>query len=159
MAQNDPLRTHLLNLLSWQDAHVDFDTAVQGVPPDYYGRRPDAVPYSLWQLVEHMRLTQHDILSFCRNPDYVEPSWPDDYWPEEEAPASAEGWVESVAGFRRDLKAMKQIVANAEIDLFSPIPHGKGQTYLREALLVADHNAYHVGQLVIVRRMLGIWND
>ncbi len=119
---------------------------------------PERLPYSPWQLVEHLRITQHDILDFCRNPDYAELRWPDDYWPSVSAPPSEQAWEESIGGFHHDLGALRAIAADRTIDLLAEIPHGSGQTYLRELLLVADHNAYHMGQLVAVRRLLGDWN-
>jgi uncharacterized damage-inducible protein DinB len=157
MARQDPLRTQLQKLLDWQDAHVGFDAAFDDVPPTLRGAEPDGVPYSLWRLLEHLRLAQHDILEFCRNPSYVELKWPDDYWPSTIAPPSADAWDASIVGFRRDREALKQLAVDPAIDLFAAIPHGSGQTYLRELLLVADHTAYHVGQAVVVRRALGIW--
>jgi uncharacterized damage-inducible protein DinB len=156
MKQNDALRAHLLKLLDWQDAHANFDAAVENVLPERRGVRPDGLPYSLWQLLEHARLCQLDILEFCRNPDYEEPK-PEDYWPRSSAPPTADAWDVSIASFRRDCEALKQLAANPKLDLFATIPHGAGQTYLRELLLVADHNAYHVGQMVTLRRLLGIW--
>lgn len=152
-----PIRDHLVSQLTWRSAHATFDDVVQGIPPTYYGQQPDGVPYSLWQLLEHMRLTQRDILDFCRDPDYVEPSWPDDYWPDAQEPPEAYAWSQSIVQFRNDLEAMKNLITNPDIDLIGQIPHGDGQTYLREALLLADHNAYHLGQMVVVRRLLGIW--
>lgn len=156
MDRDESLRKHLRKLLDWEDAHVSFDTAVEGIPPAVRGVAPDGLPYSPWQLIEHLRLTQRDILDFCRNPAYVEPS-PEDYWPSTAMPETTAAWEESVAGFRRDREGLKQLAADAGVDLFERIPHGAGQTYLRELLLVADHNAYHVAQLVAVRRCLGIW--
>lgn len=157
MEFNDPLRSHVLRVLDWQDAHVGFDAAVDGVPPHLQGTTPEGLPYSLWQLLEHMRLAQRDILEFCHNPAYVEPAWPDDYWPRTVAPPGPDAWDQSVAAFRRDREALTQLTSRPDVDLFARIPHGTGQTYLREILLVADHNAYHVGQIVLVRRQLGIW--
>jgi uncharacterized damage-inducible protein DinB len=144
-------------LLDWNHAHVDFDAAVKDIPPKLRGVQPDGSPYSLWQLLEHIRIAQHDILDFCRNPSYAEKKWPDDYWPKSPAPPSEAAWDESLAAFRRDRTELKQLVADPKLDLFAKIPHGTGQTYLREAFLVADHNAYHIGQLVSLRRQLGIW--
>ncbi len=158
MTSSDPLRAQLLQLLDWQDAHVSFDVAVQGIPLDLQGARPEGVPYSAWQLVEHMRRTQYDILDFCRNPAYQELAWPEDYWPETVAPPGPDDWPESIAAFRADREALARLCADDSVDLFARIPHGAGQTYLREILLVADHNAYHVGQLVLVRRQLGVWS-
>lgn len=154
---NDALRTHLLRLLDWQDAHSNFDSAIKDLPPELRGKQPQGLPYSPWQLVEHLRFTQRDILDFCRDSSYVEPKWPDEYWPASAVPPTPEAWDWSVAGFRADLEAMKQLVRDTGIELFDEIPHGQGQTYLREVLLVADHNAYHVGQLIAVRRLLGAW--
>lgn len=156
-SSDDPLRVHLLRLLDWHDAHVDFDAAVTGIAPSHQGVRPDGLPYSAWELLEHMRIAQHDILDFCRNPAYTEMAWPDEYWPTSPAPPSAKAWEESVSAFRRDREALTQLTADPALDLFAKIPHGTGQTYLREILLVADHNAYHLGQLVAVRRQLGSW--
>lgn len=157
METSDPLRTHLVKLLDWQDAHVSFEAAVDGIRATHLGHTPEGVPYSLWQLLEHMRIAQQDILDFCRNPDYQELDWPADYWPADPAPPDSEAWEESVTRFREDREALKQLAADPGIDLYAKIPHGQGQTYLREVLLVADHTAYHVGQLVAVRRILGSW--
>ncbi|HEU5039370.1 MAG TPA: DinB family protein [Gemmatimonadales bacterium] len=157
VATPDPLRDQLATLLGWHDAHADFDAAVEGLPPALRGRTPPGLPYSPWQLVEHLRLAQHDILDFCRNPEYEEMTWPDDYWPREAAPPSEAAWDGTLAGFRRDREELRALAADRTLDLFAAIPHGTGQTYLRELLLVADHNAYHVGQLIAVRRLLGAW--
>ena len=157
MKKKDPLREHLLKVLDWHDAHATFDNAVAGIPVAMRGKQPPGLPYSPWQLLEHIRLCQFDILDFCRNPSYVEREWPADYWPPRIAPHSANAWTASIRAVRNDREALKKLVADPACDLFSTIPHGTGQTYLREVLLVADHNAYHVGQLVAVRRLLGIW--
>jgi hypothetical protein len=154
---DDPLRTHLLRLLDWEDAHAGFDSAVAGLDPSRRGVAPPGLPYSAWQLLEHLRLAQEDILEFCRDPAYRERKWPDDYWPASPEPPSEEAWDRSVADFRRDREELRRLGADPGLDLFARIPHGTGQTYLRELLLVADHNAYHVGQLVLVRRLLGAW--
>jgi uncharacterized damage-inducible protein DinB len=153
------LRAQLARLLDWEDAHLSFDAAVEGVPPKLRGAAPAGLPYSPWQLIEHLRLTQHDILDFCRNPNYRELHWPDDYWPASAAPPKPADWDESIARFRRDRAALQSLASDQTIDLFARIPHGSGQTYLRELLLVADHSAYHVGQLVTVRRALGAWTS
>jgi uncharacterized damage-inducible protein DinB len=150
------LRAQLRKILNWEDAHVGFDAAVRGIPLDLRGVAPKGIPHSPWQLLEHMRRTQRDILDFCRNPSYEEPP-PEDYWPPSAAPPSAKAWEESVAAVQRDRAALEELAEDVSIDLFARIPHGTGQTYLRELLLVADHNAYHVGQLVAVRRSLGAW--
>ena len=154
---DDPLRTHVLRLLDWEDAHVNFDSAVAGIPLSQRGVTPPGLPYSVWQLLEPLRLTQADILDFCRNSSYQERKWPDDYWPSSAAPPSSEVWEQSIADFQRDREELKRLGADPKRDLFACIPHGTGQTYLRELLLVADHNAYHVGQLIAVRRLLGTW--
>ena len=153
----NPLREQLTKALAWHDAHADFDRAVAGIPADARGRKPAGLPYSPWQLLEHLRLTQLDILEFCRNPKYAEPKWPEHYWPRGEAPPDGAAWDASVAAFRRDLAALQRLAADAKVDLFAKIPHGTGQTYLRELILALDHNAYHIGELVAVRRLLGVW--
>jgi uncharacterized damage-inducible protein DinB len=150
------LRAHLARLQDWPDAHATFDAAVDGVPVELRAVQPHGLPYSLWQLVEHLRITQRDILDFCRDPDYSEPKWPDDYWPSSTEPPSPDAWDETLARFRADRDALKELAAEAP-DLDAEIPHGTGQTYLRELLLVADHGAYHAGQIVLVRRLLGAW--
>jgi hypothetical protein len=157
MDQDGPLREHLGKVLAWEDAHVDFEGAVEGIALDRRGEAPAGIPFSPWQLLEHLRITQHDILDFCRNPQYRERAWPKEYWPDSPAPPNESAWDESVAQYRRDREELKRLAADRSVDLFAPIPHGGGQTYLREILLVADHNAYHVGQLILVRRALGIW--
>jgi len=151
------LRQQLANALEWHDAHVDFERAVEGVPADMRGQKPQGLPYSLWQLLEHLRLSQRDVLEFCRNPNYVESKWPDDYWPQTDAPPDAAAWDKSIAAFRRDREALKALATDSRLDLFATIPHGSGQTYLRELVLMIDHNAYHIGELVAARRIIGIW--
>jgi hypothetical protein len=151
------VRDHLARFLDWGDARAGFDRAVEGLAPELRGRRPEGLPYSAWELLEHLRIAQRDILDFCRDPDYREPEWPGDYWPDAPAPPSAEEWEGSVAAFRADLAGMKGLASDPAVDLLAKIPHGSGQTYLREILLVADHNAYHLGRLVAVRRLLGAW--
>jgi len=157
-ANDAALRAHLRKLLAWGDAHVDYDRAVAGLAPGPRGQRPGGLPYSPWELLEHLRITQHDILDFSRNPQYAELSWPEDYWPQSAAPPDAHAWDVSIAAFHADREALQALADDPEVDLFARIPHGQGQTYLRELLLVADHNAYHVGQLVLVRRLLGAWD-
>ena len=157
MEQSDMLRELLTKVLGWQDAHVSFDVVVEGIPPRLQGVRPEGLPYSPWELLEHMRLTQRDILDFCRDPGYEAVKWPEDYWPKSIVPATPESWEESVAAFLADRETLVGIIADRGIDLYAKIPHGDGQTYLRELVLVADHSAYHLGELVAVRRLLGIW--
>jgi hypothetical protein len=151
------LRDPVARLLDWGEAHATFDTAVAGLPEPLRGRAPDGLPYSPWQLVEHLRITQHDLLDFCINPEYRELEWPNDYWPPSPAPPSAKAWDESVRRFRDDLAALQRLARDPTVDLAARIPHGTGQTYLRELLLAADHAAYHIGELIVVRRLLGAW--
>jgi hypothetical protein len=151
------LRKHLLYLLGGGGAHTSFDKAVAGIAPRLRGVKPPGAPHTAWQLVEHMRIAQWDILEFSRNAAHVSPAWPAGYWPESETPADGKAWENSVKQFRADLKAMEDLVTDPVTDLYARIPHGDGQTILREALLVADHNAYHLGALVLLRRMLGAW--
>ena len=157
MVDEKALRAQLVKLLDFNEAHVAFDRAVKGIPPRLRGALPQGAEQSLWQLLEHLRIAQADILEFCRTAKYKEKTWPDDYWPRPLGPRNAAAWTRSIAAYRRDRKALQRLAANSKIDLFSAIPHGTGQTYLREILLVADHNAYHIGQIVTVRRLLGIW--
>jgi hypothetical protein len=159
MNADDSLRKHLLDLLSGGNAHLNFDAAIADLPVELRGAKAEGVPHTPWRLLEHLRIAQWDILEFSRNPKHISPNWPDGYWPTSDAPPSPAAWDQSIAAFRADLQAMKDLIAHAGNDLFSPIPHGQGQTLLREALLLADHNAYHLGQLILVRRFLGAWPD
>jgi hypothetical protein len=153
------LREHILFLLDGGGAHAKFSDAVADMPADLRGKKPGKLPHSAWMLLDHLRLAQWDILEFSRNPKHVSPPWPEGYWPKAPAPPSARAWSEAIRLFERDLKAMQDLVVNPKSDLFAPIAWGDGQTILREALLVADHNAYHVAQLVDVRRLLGAWKE
>ena len=157
MATSILTREHLAKLLNWEDAHTSFDSAVDGLPVGLRSRQPAGLPYSPWQLLEHLRITQHDILDFCQNPSYSELVWPDDYWPTSASPGTDAAWDESIRQFQRDRSALQHLSVDPLIDLESAIPHGKGQTYLRELLLAADHAAYHIGELIVVRRLLGAW--
>ncbi len=157
MNRDQSLREHLLYLLRGGGAHLDFEAAIADLPAELRGAKVAGVPHTPWRLLEHLRIAQWDILEFSRNPRHVSPSFPDGYWPEGDAPPDAGAWDRSVTAFRADLQAMQDLVADPATDLFAPIPHGQGQTVLREALLVADHNAYHLGQLVVLRRALGAW--
>ncbi|HEX3877428.1 MAG TPA: DinB family protein [Bryobacteraceae bacterium] len=148
------LRGHLMNLLRMKGAHLSFQEAVKDFPEELRGRKPEGAPHTAWQLLEHLRIAQEDILDFSRNKDYQAKKWPDDYWPKDEAPPSAEAWDESVKQFERDLKTMEALTNDTKHDLLAEIAHGKGQTLLREALLMADHNSYHLGQLVYLRKTL-----
>jgi hypothetical protein len=158
MNTDQALREHVLYLLRGGGAHLDFEAAIADLPVHLRGAKADGVPHTPWRLLEHMRIAQWDILEFSRNPRHVSPKFPNGYWPKGDAPPEDAAWDKSVAAFRADLQAMQDLVANPATDLFVPIPHGQGQTILREALLVADHNAYHLGQLVTIRRFLGAWS-
>jgi uncharacterized damage-inducible protein DinB len=151
------MRSHLVKALNWGDAHATFDAAVKDFPAALRGKRVDGVPYSAWELLEHLRIAQHDILDFSRNPKYKEKKWPDEYWPGSPEPPDDKAWDRSVAAFRRDMRAFQKLAADPKLKLEKKIPHGEGQTYLREILLVIDHNAYHVAEIVMLRRLLGAW--
>jgi uncharacterized damage-inducible protein DinB len=152
------LRDHVAALIGWEDAHAGLDRIVEGVPADKWGAAAPGLPYTLWQLLEHLRLTQYDILDFCRNPGYTQPRWPDDYWPAESDQPTPDAVAGSLAAYRQDREALTALALDRKVDLFARIPHGTGQTYLRELLLVADHTSYHLGEMVVVRRALGIWD-
>lgn len=154
----DAVREHLERILDWEDAHVSFDKAVEGIPPDTRGARAPGFARSPWELIEHIRIAQEDIVDFCTNEKYEHGlEWPEDYWPPDANPPTADAWSDSIAAYRRSREALKRIVRDVD-DLTAAVPTGKGnQTYLRAVLLAADHTAYHVGQLVAVRRALGIW--
>ena len=151
------LRTHLLELLKGGHAHADFDSAIKGIPASLRGKRPKGAEHSLWEILEHMRIAQWDILEFSRDPRHQSPDWPSGYWPAVPVPPNEKAWEKSVRGFRSDLKAMCDLVSDRSTDLCARIPRGDGQTILREALLAADHNAYHLGEMVLVRRLLVAW--
>src|SRR5574340_229284 len=155
--QESGYRTIIGSALGWHDAHADFNSAVAGLGAAARGTSPPQMPHAPWEIVEHIRIAQHDILDFCRNPKYEEMQWPADYWPPTPAPPDAQAWDASIASFHRDLADLQKLADDPKIDLLATIPHGSGQTYLRELILVIDHNAYHVGELVAVRRMLGAW--
>jgi hypothetical protein len=150
------LREHLLYLLKEGGAHIGFDAAMRNWPVQLAGTQVANFPHTAWMLIEHMRIAQLDILEFSRNAKHVSPKWPEGYWPAKKAPTDETSWKASMAAFKRDLQTMQQLVANRKIDLCGRIPWGDGQTILREALLVADHNAYHLGQLVMLRKSMGI---
>lgn len=150
--ESESIHKHVNNLLRMEGAHLSFAEAVAGFPKALRGAKPAGVPHSAWELLEHMRLAQEDILDFSRNPHYQERKFPDDYWPASPEPPDDAAWDKSVKQFERDLKEMEKLVASE--DLLAKFPHGQGQTLLREALLVADHNAYHLGQFVFLEKML-----
>ena len=155
----DPVREQVLALLNGGNAHVTFDHVIKDFPAKLRGVKPEGAPHTAWQLLKHMRIAQRDILEFSRSAKHVSPEWQAGYWPRTEKPPDEEAWEKSIASFKRDLKAMEKLVSDPNTDLYQKIPHGTGQNILREALLVADHNAYHLGQLVLLRRLLGAWGE
>jgi hypothetical protein len=157
MGNDTVLREHLLYLLKGGGAHVNFEAAVKGIPAKLRGRRPKGSPYSLWELLEHMRIAQWDILKFSIDPQHVSPEFPTGYWPATPVPPNESAWAKSIRAFKSDLEAMCTLISDPATDLSARIPHGSGQTILREALLVADHNAYHLGEIVLTRRLLTAW--
>ncbi|MGA8597545.1 MAG: DinB family protein [Bryobacteraceae bacterium] len=157
MKDDKVLREHLINLLKGEGAHVDFEGAIKDMPASLQGKRPNGAEHSPWEVLEHMRIAQWDILEFTRNAKHVSPEFPSGYWPSAQTPPNANAWAKSAEAFRADLAAVVELVENKSTDLAAPIPHGDGKTILREVLLVADHNAYHLGELVLLRRLLGAW--
>lgn len=159
MDSNQTLRSELDRLLSGKGAHVDFGQAVSGLPEDMRGAKPHGSPHSAWELLEHLRIAQWDMLEFSRNAKHVSPEWPKEYWPVSAMPPDDAAWNRSVEAFHHDLAAMRKLVADPASDLFTPFKHGEGQTLLREVLQLADHNAYHIGELVSLRKVLGAWKS
>ncbi len=157
MERDKALRTQLIALLEKAQAHVSLEDALKDITPEVYSVVPGGLPYSIWQLVEHIRIAQWDILDFSRNPDYKEMKWPEDYWPKETAPKDLKAWNQSLQLIRNDLNAFIELIKDESNDLYAPFPWGSGQNLLREALLIADHNAYHAGEIVLVRRLLNAW--
>jgi len=158
-SKDQTLREHLAYLLKGGGAHVHFMDAVEEFPASKRGTFVKGLPHTGWQLMEHARIAQWDILEFSRNPKHVSPNFPGGYWPKAPSPPDEEAWTRSVKSFQNDLRAMVRLVTDPKTDLYAPIPHGDGQTILREALVLADHNAYHLGQLVDLRRALGAWPE
>ncbi len=151
------LRQQLAKFLDWHEAHADFAAAVDDFPPELRGRVPPGLPHSAWQLLEHIRIALGDIVEFCRDTRHKSPPWPDGYWPKAPAPPSEQAWDQSVANVRSSIDTMRKLIDDPKHDLFAPLSGGSGQTLLREVLLAADHNAYHLGQLMLVRKALGAW--
>src|SRR5215469_6249713 len=154
MNDSASLRQHIINLLTKAEAHLDATSELKNFPQKLRGRKPEGAPYTPWQLLEHMRIAQWDILQFSIDAKHESPKWPEGYWPESESPPSDKAWDQSVSHFLAELRAMCDLVGDRKRDLFASIPHGTGQTLLREALLLADHNAYHLGQIVMARRIM-----
>ena len=159
MEQDKFLRAELVKLLQGGSAHAGFEKAVAGFPPEFRGRKPEGAAHTAWELLEHLRIAQRDMLEFSRDANHKSPPWPEGYWPATPAPPDHAAWEKSVHEFHHDLAAMRKLVADPASDLFTPFPHGEGQTLLREALQLADHNAYHLGELVFLRRLLGAWKS
>lgn len=157
METGKSLRQHLLKLLEGSEAHAEFDAVVRGLPASLQGKRPKGVEHSPWEVLEHLRIAQWDILEFATNPKHKSPEFPAGYWPSTQAPPNEKAWDKSAEAFRTDLKRFAKLLADESTDLFAKIPHGEGQTILRQALVAADHNAYHLGELVLLRRLLGAW--
>ena len=157
MRDREALSEHVIRLLDWNDAHATFDSVFSGWPAELRGVKPAGCAHTPWQLLEHLRICQWDILEFSRDPNHVSPDFPGGYWPNDDAPPNDGAWDGSLEQFRDDLDEMKRLVMDPAVDLFAPIPHGQGQTVLPEALLLADHNSHHLGQLIMLRRLLGDW--
>jgi uncharacterized damage-inducible protein DinB len=157
MDANDDWRRIVASSLDWEQAHAKLDSVIDKLPSEQRGRRPDGLAHSIWELVDHIRRTQHDLLEFCVNPRYHEPKWPDDYWPPSPAPASDAEWNNALADIHRETALFAEFTIEPERDLTAKIPHGTGQTYLRTILVAVDHTAHHVGQIIDVRRLLGVW--
>lgn len=157
MASDKTVRELLLEQLEGRSAHVDFNQAVQGLTYKQASIKVEGVPHTIWELIEHIRIAQHDILEFCKNPDYQEIDWPDDYWPQKSSPDSKEQFEESIQTTLNGIEEMRELIRDPQNDLQKPFSHGKGQTLFREAMLIVDHNAYHIGQIVLIRKLLGSW--
>jgi hypothetical protein len=158
MAMHDEWAKIVASSLDWEQAHANFDKAIADLPPGLRGKRPDNFPHSTWELVFHIDVTQHDLLEFSRNPHYEEIKWPDEYWPKNPAPANDTAWDDCVARIRRDVAEFKQFAVDNASKLGEKIPHGTGQTYLRTIIVSVDHTAYHVGQIIAVRRLINAWS-
>ena len=157
MNSDDIVRQHVLKLLQGGNAHMTFDQAIDGFPPEAINALPPNVLYSPWHLLEHIRITQWDILEFVRDPDHVSPAWPEGYWPPKGQEADGSRWQDTIQAFRSDMEALEAMVQDPATDLYADLPHAAGYTVLREILLVADHNAYHIGEFTILRQIMGTW--
>lgn len=159
MPSNEVLRQQILKLLGGGNAHMPFDSAVADFPMQRINERPPSVPYTPWHLLEHMRISQWDVLEFMRDPDFESPAWPLEYWPAREAVAEEADWFGTIEGFQQDMADIQALAADPQIDMTAEIPHAPGYTYLREFLIVADHNAYHIGEFAILRQVMGTWPE
>lgn len=157
--ENTPLIHQLKQLITKGNAHVTLEEALKGIPAKLRGVVPDGLPYSLWQIAEHIRITQHDILDFSRNPKYKAIKWPDNYWPKEKAPKDAAAWNDCIKQIKKDTKEFIALLENKDADLYTPFKWGDGQNLLREAMLIADHTSYHTGEIIVIRRLLGNWKS
>jgi hypothetical protein len=157
VAHDKLLRQQLAAILDWHEAHAGLSAAIADFPSKLRGVVPENLPHSGWQLLEHIRITLWDIVEFSRDARHKSPQWPEGYWPKETAPPNGEAWDKTVKEIESQVEAMRGLINDHERDLFAPLPHGSGQTLLRQVLLAADHNTYHVGQLVLVRKALGAW--
>ena len=157
MASEDKWREIVASSLDWEQAHASLDSSLAGLAAELRGKRAEGFPHSVWELADHIRRTQYDLLDFCRNPHYEEIKWPDDYWPKSSAPANEAEWTATIDAIHRDSKALAEFTKDTSRDLTDRIPHGSGQTYLRTVLVAVDHMSYHVGQIIAVRRLLGAW--
>lgn len=158
-SQDQALRRHLTDLLRGGNAHASLEKAISDLPGPFRSIKPDKLPYSIWKLLEHIRITQLDILEFSRNAAHRSPHWPDEYWPREDGPSDEEAWQRCLQQIQQDKEAFITLLNDSQNDLYAPFPHGDGQTLLREALLIADHTSYHAGQIIVVRRLLGAWQN
>lgn len=158
MTDKPDWRSIIASSLDWEQAHSKLESVVKGLPPSLQGVRPTGYPHSAWELLEHIRITQKDLLEFCQNPEYEEKlAWPQDYWPPTPAPPTADAWEKTISDYRRDREALARFTKESKLDLTEKIPRGTGQTYLRTILVAVDHASYHIGQIVSVRRLLGAW--
>jgi hypothetical protein len=155
--EDSVLRQQLIELLRGGTAHADLDTCIEQFPPECYGKKPNGAPYSAWELLEHLRMALHDLLVFSTDSHYIALKWPEDFWPASEAPSSPDEWQTSVKAVKADLAEFEKLIQNRETNLYAKIPWGEGQTLLREVLIAADHNSYHLGQIVMLRKQLGAW--
>ena len=158
MTKKEDWRAIVASSLDWEQAHSSLDNVLKGFPGELRGKKPSGLPHSAWEILEHIRITQRDLLDFLQNPDYKETlEWPKDYWPAALAPTSEKAWNESVSAWRKDRMAIERFTTASDLDLTSKIPHGTGQTYLRTILVAMDHASYHLAQIVTMRQLLGAW--